>query len=169
MAGLSRLSTPATLQDGRPAASFAGTKLSPCRAHEHSMRRTMWIAGTSPAMTPSSCPGIPHNPDPDDQQQARQEPLVRSYRRPIEPQKRACSQHPKSFERLPRAHAMTDGARDPVSVDAFRAPLRSPRPPLPEGMTRTPSRSPKMRSPGAIRTPSISMLTRKSITFPRGP
>jgi len=31
----------------------------PCRAHEHSMRRTTWIAGTSPAMTPSSWSGDP--------------------------------------------------------------------------------------------------------------
>ena len=37
------------------------------------------------------------------------------------------------------------------------------------GMTSTPSRSPKMRSPGAIRTPSISIRVRKSITLPRGP
>ena len=51
----------------------------------------------------------------------------------------------------------------------FRAPLRPPRASTSAGMTSTPSRSPKMRSPGAIRTPSISMLTRKSITLPRGP
>jgi hypothetical protein len=31
----------------------------PCRAHEHSMRPTTWIAGTSPAMTPSSSSGDP--------------------------------------------------------------------------------------------------------------
>jgi hypothetical protein len=37
------------------------------------------------------------------------------------------------------------------------------------GMIHTPSMSPMMMSPGLIRTPSIAIGTRKSITFPLGP
>ena len=47
----------------------------PCRAHERSMRRTTWIAGTKPGHDALEfIRRSPHNPDSDDQLRTRQEP-----------------------------------------------------------------------------------------------
>jgi hypothetical protein len=47
----------------------------PCRAHEHSMRRTTWIAGTKSGHDALKLVRrSPHNPDSDDQQRTQQEP-----------------------------------------------------------------------------------------------
>jgi hypothetical protein len=55
------------------------------------------------------------------------------------------------------------------SVDALARAAATASVSTSAGIMSTPSRSPKIRSPGAMRIPSISTGVRKSITFPRGP
>ena len=91
---------------------------------------------------------------------------------------RPPSTHPRGLQHLANRHAL-DGQRTPkvskasralippriaiatlLSSDALARAAATASPSTSEGMTSTPSRSPKMRSPGAIRTPSISIGVR---------